>query len=288
MINTNKGSESVTEDDEYNRENFDEEKKKRCLSKKEVIAIGVGVGIVSVAIVLFIIIAVATTQHPITKSDESSSPWLSKRLPACTVPEHYTIHLQVDMQALRVSGTSQIDVLANDPTSYIVLHARSMSISETSMKQDDKEVVIARTFEYKENDYFVLELAQAVSGRVNIDLRYNYSLSADLSGFYNSSYVSSSGEKKTMACTQFEPTDARKAFPCFDEPGMKALFTISITHDSSMKAVSNMPCIATTSAGNMVKTDFNTTVKMSTYLVAFVVSEFVNITNHTRSGVRVS
>ena len=174
-------------------------------------------------------------------------------------------------------------------TRHLIVHAKDMSISVNSVKQNDDSIPIQRTFQYVPNDYYVIELSQDVTGRVIVDLNYNYSLSSDLSGFCNSFYVLSSGEKRTLACTQFEPTDARKAFPCFDEPNMKANFTISIVHDSKLRVVSNMPSktIASKRESNMMKTEFTTSVRMSTYLIAFVVSDFVSVTGQTKSGLQV-
>ena len=99
----------------------------------------------------------------------------------------------------------------------------------------------------------------------------------------------SSGEKRTLACTQFEPTDAHKIFPCFDEPDMKVNSTISIVHNSKLRAVSNMPSKTTSSKpeSNMMKTEFISSVQMSTYFVAFIVSDFVSVTGRTKSGLKV-
>ena len=288
------GSETMTEEDnEIDREGLDESesKRKRCLTKKEAIAVAIGFAIVLVAILLFIVIAVATSesQRSGTSVEDSGSPWLNKRLPTSTVPVHYTVQLQVDLKALSVTGISLIDVMVGTATQHLIVHAKDMSISVNSVKQNDNSIPIQKTFQYVPNDYYVIELSQEITGRVIVDLNYNYSLSSDLSGFYNSSFVLSSGEKRTLACTQFEPTDARKAFPCFDEPDMKANFTISIVHDSKLKAVSNMPgkTISSKRESNMMKTEFATSVQMSTYLVAFIVSDFVNVTGRTESGLQI-
>ena len=219
-------------------------KERDACPKKEAIAAAIGFAIVLVAILLFIVIAVATSesQRSGTSLKDSGSPWLNKRLPTSTVPVLYTIQLQVDLQALSVTGMSLIDVMVGTATQHLIVHAKDMSISVNSVKQNDNSIPIQKTFQYVPNDYYrlyVIELSQEVTGRVLVGLNYNYSLSSDLSGFYNSSYVLFSGEKRTY--TQFEPTDARKAFPCFDEPDMKANFTISIVHDSKLRAVSNMP-----------------------------------------------
>ena len=100
---------------------------------------------------------------------------------------------------------------------------------------------------------------------------------------------------RTMVSTHFEPTDARSAFPCLDEPFFKAVFHISIAHATNLTALSNMPVKEstpiTTLAGNNEKrnlTVFEPTVKMSTYLVAFSVNEFQFKEVHTPTNIKVS
>ena len=95
--------------------------------------------------------------------------------------------------------------------------------------------------------------------------------------------------RRTIVSTHFEPTDARSAFPCFDEPHLKARFFVSITHDAALTALSNMPINNTLKIDNKtVKDEFEPSVKMSTYLVAFSVNDFKFKENKTKSGKRVS
>jgi len=88
--------------------------------------------------------------------------------------------------------------------------------------------------------------------------------------------------------SQFEPVKARRAFPCFDEPAMKATFEIQVKHDDSMRAISNMPVISSQSVGsdgfyNWIETKFNKTLKMSTYIVALIIADYNCIENSLMS-----
>ncbi|XP_009578502.1 PREDICTED: endoplasmic reticulum aminopeptidase 1, partial [Fulmarus glacialis] len=120
-------------------------------------------------------------------------------------------------------------------------------------------------------------------------VQYLANLSESFHGFYKSTYRTQEGELRVLAATQFEPTAARMAFPCFDEPAFKARFSIKIRREPKHLALSNMPIVKSVNITPwLVEDHFDTTVKMSTYLVAFIVSDFKSISKMTRHGVKIS
>ncbi|KAM9961540.1 hypothetical protein ACTFIR_004394 [Dictyostelium discoideum] len=125
------------------------------------------------------------------------------------------------------------------------------------------------------------------SGKVDITINILVDLNDKLKGFYRSKYVVN-GEDRYIGTTQFEATDARRAFPCFDEPALKSFFNIKITISSHLTALSNMDTTSVIENNDDNKTFiFEQTPKMSTYIVAFVVGEFNHIESHTKEGIRV-
>ncbi|XP_076742293.1 aminopeptidase Ey isoform X2 [Maylandia zebra] len=131
--------------------------------------------------------------------------------------------------------------------------------------------------------YLVLELDGTLKKghKYRLYTEFIGELADDLGGFYRSEYMD--GEKRVMATTQMQPTDARKSFPCFDEPAMKAYFFITLIHDRGTTALSNGKDIETTEINHdgqdLLKTVFERTEKMSTYLLAFIVSDYDSIGN---------
>ncbi|KAJ0067447.1 hypothetical protein NL108_007909, partial [Boleophthalmus pectinirostris] len=122
-----------------------------------------------------------------------------------------------------------------------------------------------------------------------LQLEFNAGLSEGFYGFYKSTYKISAGETRVLASTHFEPTSARMAFPCYDEPSFKANFTIRIRRSPEFISLSNMPLVNTREVNAAIYEDqFSPSVKMSTYLVAFVVCDFKSVTATTASGIQVS
>lgn len=125
-------------------------------------------------------------------------------------------------------------------------------------------------------------------GEASIKLVFNGILNDKLAGFYRSKYQVN-GEDRYMATTQFEPTDARRAFPCWDEPTLKSTFQLSVITEKKYNTISNMNIIETRTIDETHKyVKFAVTPIMSTYLVALVVGEFDSVTGYTKNGVQVT
>ena len=111
------------------------------------------------------------------------------------------------------------------------------------------------------------------AGPCRLTCRFTGTLNDKLRGFYRSTYTGTDGETQTIATTQFESVDARRCFPCFDEPDRKAVFEVTLIVDPDLDAISNSPIVADDRVGEKRRVRFSPTMKMSTYLVAFVVGK---------------
>ena len=276
----------VAEDDDGN---FSSICKPQKFTRNERICVIVG-GLILLAAVILLIVIILMTQLPggsgqagsgsEGSGQTSSMPWDNIRLPTSVTPSHYDVNLNVNLNTFQVMGSVNITCSINSETKYILLHAQDMSIGQRDVQAQGEgglltAVQASGTFQ-PEHDFYVLELDSSLQpGTVYVYLVFNYTLRDDLAGFYKSSYVNDVGKRRFLATTQFEPTDARRAFPCFDEPALKANFTMHITHNHNYHAVSNMP-VANRSPNpdGTVTSNFETSVRMSTYLVAFIVSDF--------------
>lgn len=212
------------------------------------------------------------------KSGESEDvAWGNLRLSTSVVPQTYDIGLTVDLDSFQVTGSVSIVCDVRNSVDYIALHAKDMTISSHTLFNDSGNLVEYNEVLYPENDFFIFNLtAPQGPGLVIAALNFSYTLRDDLVGFYRSFYTDSDGKKQYLASTQFEATDARRAFPCFDEPSLKANFSLRIAHQARYRAWFNMPVISRTQpdSNGVVTTHFQTSLRMSTYLVAFVVSDF--------------
>jgi aminopeptidase 2 len=144
----------------------------------------------------------------------------------------------------------------------------------------------------KDNQTATIKFAETIPAGSSAQLKLTFTgiLNDNMAGFYRSSYKLANGETKYIASTQMEPTDARRAFPCFDEPALKAKFTITLIADKSMTCLSNMDVASETEVQGGAKkaVKFNTTPLMSTYLVAFIVGHMKYIeTKDFRVPIRV-
>lgn len=137
------------------------------------------------------------------------------------------------------------------PTQNITLHSKDLEIKENEVTVNDssgRKVAISKIAYDKENEFLIINLSEklAADGKYNVFIAFEGKLSDNLAGFYRSSYMDkATNTKRWLATTQFEATDARRAFPCFDEPAMKATFEVSLGRMKNYTSISNMPIIKT-------------------------------------------
>lgn len=218
-----------------------------------------------------------------TKKSNKVKPYFDIRLPEYVKPLHYNVFLNVNMISKDVNGKVTVNISLTKPTSYIFLHAVGyVYMSGKIYDKNDQEIAVSKEFYYTKNQYYVLKVKEKLPiGDYVLHYNFTYKLNKKLAGFYRAKYKTKDGGKKMAAVTQFQPTDARLAFPCFDEPIFRASFDITIGHDKGYIAISNMPIESTTfdKANPSIRYDkFQRTPVMSTYILSFTVCQFSHLT----------
>lgn len=195
------------------------------------------------------------------------------RLPRTVLPRRYHLALDPDLDAGTFTGAEEVEVKVRERVDEIVLNAADLSIEEGWLDGAMGRLEVADVGLDEETERAHLRLAApAEPGEWTLHLRFAGTLSDQMRGFYRSTYVDGRGATRTVAATQFESTDARRAFPCWDEPDLKAVFSVSLVADEGHLAISNGPEVDRTLTGDgRVRVRFAETIPMSTYLVAFVV-----------------
>jgi aminopeptidase N len=198
------------------------------------------------------------------------------RLPATVTPQRYALALRVDPSQTRFSGTTSIEVAVPEPTWNVVLHARDMSVSRAVAHVTGAPDLPATASTRLANggvipEELVLTFARPLpQGQAILEISYDAPFAPDLAGLYRVK----EGDA-WYAYTQFEATDARRAFPCFDEPGFKTAYDVTITAPRGMLALANSPETSHEDApdGTVVH-HFDTSRPLPSYLVAFAVGDF--------------
>ncbi|MGZ8614589.1 MAG: M1 family metallopeptidase [Actinomycetota bacterium] len=195
------------------------------------------------------------------------------RLPRTVVPSRYDLVLTPDLEAFSFSGEQNVAVEIHERVAEIVVNALDIEIDGAYLRHDDGvEIPVVDVALDHELQRATLALASPVDpGAWTLHLAFRGVLNDQLHGFYRSSYTDDAGTH-TIATTQFEAADARRAFPCWDEPDLKTVFGVTLVVPEGLVALSNGPEIEREpSADGTVKVRFADTMAMSTYLVAFVV-----------------
>ena len=194
----------------------------------------------------------------------------AQRLPQTVLPEHYALRLTPDLKAATFRGDETIDVMTSQAMNSITLNALEIKFDAVTTMVADKTLTATVT-EDPAKEQVTFHFGQTLpAGKLALKIRYTGILNDKLRGFYLSKTA-----KRNYAVTQFESTDARRAFPSFDEPAFKATYAVTLVVDKGDTAISNTNIVKDEpAAGDKHAITFAVTPKMSTYLVAFLVGDF--------------
>jgi puromycin-sensitive aminopeptidase len=197
------------------------------------------------------------------------------RLPRHARPRRYELRLTPDLDAATFAGDVSIDVEVLEPCDHLVLHAADLDVSAAKLRAGD-QVLAAEVSLDPELQQLRLALPRPVeAGSYRLDIGFEGVLNDQLRGFYRSTFTDQSGRERVIATTQFEASDARRAFPCWDEPDFKATFRIRLVVDPDLTGISNAPLESRVERDDgKVELCFAESMVMSTYIVAFVVGPY--------------
>ncbi|MYC36394.1 MAG: M1 family metallopeptidase [Chloroflexi bacterium] len=210
-------------------------------------------------------------------------------LPANVKPNKYRLTLQPDLNTFTFKGEQTVDIEIVEPTARIVLNAAELEITGVTLRRNGSETSTHSVSLDADTETVTLDFGRTLSpGRAQLEMEFTGILNDRLVGFYRSEYQDAEGQTRYLATTQFEATDARRAFPCWDEPAQKAVFDVTLIFDEAYQAVSNTPIVEESSpAPGLRSVRFGETPIMSTYLLAFVVGDLVSVEADAADGTRV-
>jgi tricorn protease interacting factor F2/3 len=194
---------------------------------------------------------------------------------------HYDLTFEPIFSNFTFEAKETIHVRISKPTSTITLNAAELKIKKCTVESSDK-LFVAQTKIDEKNEILTIKLPEKINKTAKIQIEFTGILNDRLVGFYRSQYKDKSGKTKYLATTQFEAADARRAFPCWDEPAAKATYSISIITEPNHTAISNTNQILHKKIGKKILYKFAKTPVMSTYLVYLGVGEFEYLS--TKSG----
>lgn len=189
------------------------------------------------------------------------------------LPIHYDLTFEPNLDNFTFSGKEIIDIKISKPTSIISLNSAELKIKNYYLISNNQKISLKIKLDEK-NESLILMIPRKITGSAKIFIDYTGILNDRLVGFYRSQYKDKSGKTKYMATTQFEAADARRAFPCWDEPAAKATFDITLVTEKNHTAISNMNVTSKKNLGKKTLYKFAKTPIMSTYLLYLGVGEF--------------
>ena len=219
----------------------------------------------------------ATASVAVPATSYSPKPALGERvvLPAGVTPDHYRIDISPDSQSMTYKGAVEIDITVHNATDKIVLNSADIIIDSAALSGEAKAPTISYD-EDAETATFTFD-RKVERGARTLRLVYHGKIYSKDSGLFYLDYNTSNGKARALF-TQFENSDARRFVPSWDEPGRKATFQLTATVPADQMAVSNMPIASMDLLpGSLKRVHFETTPKMSSYLLFFGLGDFERI-----------
>ena len=195
-------------------------------------------------------------------------------LPEDVVPTHYDITVTPDAEQLSFTGVAKIDLTVKQATQDIKLNAADLTFRKVGVIGMAPPKV---SFD-KTQETVTLHFGESVKpGPHLLVIDYSGKINPHPAGLFYLDYDGSKGKQRALF-TQFENSDARRFMPCWDEPGIKATFNLSVVVPGDLMAVSNMPIADTKGAkGGLRRVSFAPTPKMSSYLLFFALGDFERV-----------
>ncbi|KAF9803116.1 hypothetical protein SFRURICE_012361 [Spodoptera frugiperda] len=213
-----------------------------------------------------------------------------QRLPRFVVPKHYDLELIPNLEKFTFTGKTAVKVSVLRSTSEIVLNCLDLELNNVKLQYEggsEPITPIEVRLNAADETATILFDRPLAEGEATLHCEFKGEINDKMKGLYRSKYLTPSGEERYAAVTQFEATDARRCFPCWDEPAIKATFDITLEVPADRVALSNMPVKEEKLKGDHKRIHYDTTPIMSTYLVAFVVGEYDYVEKKSRDGVLV-
>ena len=208
-------------------------------------------------------------------------------LPGNVRPVRYDLTLTTDLNEFAFRGEEAVDIEVLESTSTITLNCAEIAIQGSKVVLPDGTSMDSRPAvldDMKETATLLFDSPLPI-GPAKLQITFTGELHDKLRGYYRSRYTDAEGRQRFLATTQFEATDARRAFPCWDEPALKATFAVTLEFPSDLVAVSNMPVASETQTSSGTRrVRFAETPRMSTYLLAFAVGDLKSIEQRADDG----
>lgn len=209
------------------------------------------------------------------------------RLDRNVLPQRYDLWIEPDLTGFTFEGRESIWIQAAKSFKSVTLHALELNVRQAALMTVEGVRVGASAIRYNEKfETVTIDFNRSFSPNeaATLELEFSGILNDKMHGFYRTSYEHL-GQKTWGAATQFEATDARRAFPCWDEPDMKATFQVTLRVPKELTALSNMPVKEIAASGSKKEITYEPTPIMSTYLLCFVVAHLEGIFTKDKNGV---